>query len=160
MVQRIYMSKSVIQLREIALQNLHDSAVILNLRHELSHRSTKSAQHLLAEIDLGATISPLGSPPLAQVVSEIITADHAMDHGLASRYEELRQTFTVKGSLLSRWGMTELMPKEFIQVVVELWSTKITDVPDQFGRTKDLLIKNMLDLGFETEIMREDIPRV
>lgn len=160
MVQRIYMSKSIIQLREIALQNLHDSTVILNLRHELSYRSTKSARQLLTEIDSGTTISAPGPPPLAQVVSEMTTADHEMDHGLASRYEELRQTFTVKGSLLSRWGMTEIMPKDFMQAVIELWSTRITDVPDQFGRTKDLLIKNMLDLGFETEIMRENIPKV
>ena len=160
MSQRNYMSKSVIQLRELALENLHDPSVIVKLKHELSFRTTKAARQLLAEIDSGAAISPPVQPPVAQVVSEAITTDFAVDNELTYRYEALRQTFTVKGSLLSRWGMTELMPNEFMQEIVKLWSTKISDTPDQYGRTKELLSKNMLDLGIGTQIVREENRRV
>jgi hypothetical protein len=154
------MSKSVIQLREIALENLHDPSVIVKLKHELSFRTTKAARQLLAEIDSGAAISPPVQPPKAQVISEAITTDFAVDNELIYRYEELRQTFTVKGSLLSRWGMTELMPNEFMQEIVKLWSNKISDTPDQYGRTKELLFKNMLDLGIGIEIVRDENRRV
>jgi hypothetical protein len=156
MVQRIYLSKSVIQLREIALNNLHNLNVIVNLKQELSFRTTKAARQLLKEIESGATISSASPPLQDRVVFEMTDVQNPVVPELVCRYEELRQTFSAKGSMLSRWGMTELMPKEFMGLIAELWFNKISTVPDQYGRTQELLIKNMRDLEIECDFVRED----
>lgn len=148
-VKRPYISRSVVQLREIAAANPGDTKIIDDVKIELSHRKSSAAKSLLAEIEIG----PI-SPPVPSTESQERTPKLGMGESecaaLEARYELLRATFSEQGAVLARWGLTESMPNDFITKVMQLWLEKFSAGFTDVIRTKEQLLKDCKFLGVAT----------
>ncbi len=127
MVGRPYRSQSVIELSEI-FNSSNDLDELNLIRNELLFRTTRAARRLLAEIEARLGLEVETSTPVSISQIELDT--------IKKRYELLRQTFDIRGEVLSRWGMTPAMPDELQKLVFDYWSDAVTDNEDLFGRTK------------------------
>jgi|GEM_PF-5177812 len=149
------MSQSAGDLRALAADRINDAVVINEVKYELSFRTTKAARVLLAEVKTGVIASKDARVVPARtdysIEQRLDVSPSAGDEcsDLRVRYEELRQTFTERGSSLSKWGMTELMPPEMVIKVVALWKLAVDDVADKHGRSKTVLSADMKKLGID-----------
>ena len=100
---------------------------------ELRNRSTKSAEKLLAELEMNEP-SPqkVESPHPATTPEALPVAAPSRD--LTIRYEALRATFTIEAELLARWGMTPALPTDLRSVVFALWEERLGESTDELGR--------------------------
>lgn len=130
---RPYMSRSAEQLEALFTDARGDRQRLETLKHELTHRTTRAARALLEQVDAALA----GRPPS--------TDDHPTARGAPPGqaapisappdYELLRASFTEEAEILSRWGMTSAIPDDLMSVVFDGWCARLTDSPDEFGRT-------------------------
>jgi len=128
-----------------------DIEALRALSAELGYRKTSTAKALLREVDaqLGRlsqkpstgtkTIAPQTpdkeDPYKSKTRRRQVTEE--APRTLPVDYELLRKTFSAESELLARWGMTSTIPDDFMSVVFDGWCDRLTDSPDEFGRTVD-----------------------
>lgn len=157
-VTRKYQAKRVEELRLIAKNNLGDSKMISEILDELeNHRTTKGAARLARMIRNGENLdAPIrdraaGSASSSGDESE---AQPALDgcKDLLARYETLRATFSERGEILARWGITDALPGDMKETVALMWFGRVTDEEDGVGRTLKKLVSDMKYLGISIPI--------
>ena len=145
-VKRPYISKSVIQLRQIAAVNPGDTKILGDVKIELSHRKSSAAKSLLAEIESGPVAPPASSPKPREQIPESGLGESECA-ALEARYELLRATFSEQGAVLARWGLTESMPADLLAKVVSLWIEKFNGGYTHVIRSKEQLLTDCKFLG-------------
>lgn len=145
-VKRPYISKSVVQLREISAANPGDAKIIEDVKIELSHRKTSAAKSLLAEIESGPISPPVPSTESRERIPKLNMGESECA-ALEARYELLRATFSEQGAVLARWGLTESMPNDFITKVMALWFEEFSAGFTDVIRNKEQLLKDCKFLG-------------
>jgi hypothetical protein len=144
--KRIYSTKSLIELKQIASANMADSKVIEKIKHELGFRKKAAAKQLLSELEAGAPISL--SPQRKTLDAPTSSASiHSDCVALEASYEVLRATFSEQGSVLARWGLTESMPNDLLIKVVSLWIEKFNGGYTHVIRSQEQLLKDCKFLG-------------
>ncbi len=147
---RPYMSRSAEQLEALFTDAHGDQQRLETLQHELKHRTSRAARALLEKVDAALAGRPASTDdhPTAQgtpseqaapTLSNPIAQDRPSQPGtpLAAPpdYELLRASFTEEAEILSRWGMTSAIPDDLMSMVFDGWCARLTDSPDEFGRT-------------------------
>ena len=64
-------------------------------------------------------------------------------------YRVLRETFTLEGEILARWGMTAAMPRDLEANVFERWAKLVSVQEDDFGRS-------VVSLKRDIKILKEE----
>ncbi len=154
---RKYQEKRVEDLRLIAKNNLGDSKIISEILDELeNHRNRKGAARLARMIRNGENLdAPVREHAAGGASSsgDESEAQPALDgcKDLLARYETLRATFSERGEILARWGITDALPSDMKEQVALMWSGRVTDEEDGVGRTLKKLVSDM-------EYLRISIP--
>jgi hypothetical protein len=155
---RQYMEKGIEDLRLIAKNNLGDSKIISEILDELeNHRNSKGAARLARMIRNGESLdAPVRKRTAASSSS---TGDEANVQPvldgcteLLARYETLRATFSERGEILARWGITDALPGDMKEQVALIWSDRVTDKEDAVGRTLKKLASDMKYLGISMQV--------
>ena len=143
--KRAYMTKSAMELQQIAVANSGDVKIIEKIKHELTFRHTAAAKKLLDELGKGGPISltPQSKPRVAVDISASVHKDCEM---LEVSYELLRSTFSEQGELLARWGLTESMPIDLLEKIGTMWIEKLTSGYGHAIRTLEQLGKDFKQL--------------
>jgi len=68
---------------------------------------------------------------------------------LEERFELLRQTFTLEGEVLARWGMTPALPREFRKLVFDLWVEWLRNGGTDAQRTPERMEQDIRKLEAE-----------
>ena len=61
--------------------------------------------------------------------------------------EVLRNGITVRSEQLDRWGMSCSVTPLLFEVVIKFWEAELSEVPDERGRTKSLLARELLEMS-------------
>jgi len=154
-VKRPYISKSVIELRQIAVANPNDTKILGDVKIELSHRKSSAAKSLLAEIESGPVAPPVSSPKPREQIPESSLGESECA-ALEARYELLRATFSEQGSVLARWGLTESMPNDLLVKVVSLWIDEFNGGYAHVIRSREQLLKDCKFLGIAVPKAKKD----
>lgn len=139
--------------------------LLSEVEYELRHRTTKGAKHLLARLS-GNSVSRAskerapevgGGQPSHPTTLESVDKpsafptetqtenDHARD--IKTQFAALRATFTAESEILARWGLTSAMPEDMVQLVLENWAGRVTDEPDDMGRSRTSLSRDSARLA-------------
>ena len=54
---------------------------------------------------------------------------------IAQRLAALRETYTEESEILAKWGITTALPEDLRTAILSQWVARLTEKPDQFGRT-------------------------
>jgi hypothetical protein len=143
--KRAYLSKSVAELEKIASANLGDEKIIESIKHELVFRTTAKARRLLDALNSGGPIElmPESESRITVAVPEQVFNDCET---LLASYEMLRSTFTERGEVLSRWGMTDSMPIDLLEKIGSMWLEKLATGYGDAIRTYEQLEKDFKQL--------------
>jgi hypothetical protein len=151
MVARPYMSHGVVELEEL-FKTSTEPDVLQDLYVELSIRTTSKAKKLLAlvNIKLGTKTLPNADVAILQIELD----------DLQKRYRSLRDTFTLEGEILARWGMTAAIPRDVEEKVFELWTKLVSVEEDDFGRSvislqRDIKILKEERIGMDPEVFSD-----
>lgn len=136
---------------------------------ELRHRTTKGARNLLKRLDDDpvrrtskqrdskpgngrrshhTTVQSVDSPSAFPTETQI---ENESARDIATQFAALRATFTAEAEILARWGLTCAMPEDIVQLVLKNWANRVTDEPDDFGRSRTSLSRDsarLSELGF------------
>ena len=154
--KRDYSGNNADELRQIAAANSGDAKVLAKIKHELGFRTTAVAKKLLSELDAGGPISPPVQSK-SQGTTEISTSIHRDCAVLEASYELLRATFSEKGEILSRWGMTESIPDDLLAKIASLWIEQFKSGYKHAIRTQEQLLKDCQLLGIVLPIQKKDL---
>ena len=154
-VKRPYISKSILQLRQIAAANLGDTKILGDLKIELSHRKSSAAKSLFAEIESGPVAPPAYSPKPREQIPESSLGESECA-ALEARYELLRATFSEQGAVLARWGLTESMPDDLLAKIVSLWIDEFNGGYTHVIRSREQLLKDCKFLGIAVPKAKKD----
>lgn len=144
--KRVYSTKSLQELQQIAAASPGDAKIIEKLIQELEFRRTAAAKKLLGELKVGGPIS-LTAQSKPQGAPDVSTPIHKDCETLEASYELLRSTFSEVGELLARWGLTESMPHDMIEKIAFMWIEKLTSGHGNVIQTRDQLNKDLKQLG-------------
>lgn len=142
---RPFSSHTIAQLEAMENQARIDPVLRAALADELSHRKTAKARGLAARLEQEASSPDAGPDTNAQIVvrnGESVTVQSMLDD-----LELLRSTFSEAGEILARWGMTESMPREIREVVLDLWHTRLANSDAPLGRTSARLAESVRRLA-------------
>jgi hypothetical protein len=109
---------------------------------------TSSASRSSGQDRSGASRSKVLST-CKETFSEHESKPEKVNSDLSARFEILRATFTVEGELLARWGMTEDIPPEIEDRVFALWRKRLSNLPDDRGRSLRRLDEDLVSLSEE-----------
>lgn len=132
--------------------------------HELSFRKTKMALDLqvrvegllgsgsaVAQSSVTAPKEPLeGHGGAEQPVAASIPGSLDDESELARMrqlLEVLRNGITVRSEQLDRWGMACSVTPGLFEVVIKYWEAELSEVPDERGRTKSLLTRELPEMS-------------
>ena len=159
---RPYSTFRVEALETMVSENPADKGLLTDVRAELQRRTTDKAKRLLVEVEQHMTatkarasaagrIRTRHSPPSVSCPGRDIAnaTPGPVSLGVDARYELLRLTFTLEAEILAGWGMTEAMPREFQNIVFELWAATLADGADSFGRSPASLDEDLRRLQLE-----------
>lgn len=140
MVSRPYVSLGVVELEEL-FKTSTEPDVLHDLQVELSYRKTSRAKKLLASVNtkLGTKTLPSADAAILQIELE----------EFEKHYRVLRETFTLEGEILARWGMTAAIPRDLEAKVFELWAKLVSVEEDDFGRS-------VVSLQRDIKILKEE----
>ena len=140
MVSRPYVSLGVVELEEL-FKTSTEPDVLHDLQVELSYRKTSRAKKLLASVNtkLGTKTLPSADAAILQIELE----------EFEKHYRVLRETFTLEGEILARWGMTAAIPRDLEAKVFELWAKLVSVDEDDFGRS-------VVSLQRDIKILKEE----
>lgn len=116
-----------------------DLDILQDLHVELSFRTTSKAKKLLALVN-----NKLGNKSLPNVDNAVLQIEL---EDFQKRYRALRETFTLEGEILARWGMSGSIPRKIEEAVFGFWAKLVKVEEDQFGRSvlslqRDLKVLN------------------
>jgi len=168
-VTRRYINKNVGELEALAAANQDDLQVIADIIDELGHRRSPRARDLLASLtggpasgskspgksssrtkrDTGRSGTKAGSSG-PTVEAEPAVQCPAVNRSLEQTYETLRETFTFEAETLARWGVTPLLPEEIRRNVFDHWRARLTNIPDERGRSIETLERDLARLATQT----------
>ena len=154
-VKRPYVSKSLIELQQIAVANPGDTKIIGDVKVELSHRKRSGAKELLRELESGVVPTPTSVPRFREKTLES-SQGYSDCVELAARYELLRATFSEQGAVLARWGLTDSMPDDLLTKIVALWIEKFSGGYTHVIRSQELLLKDCKSLGIALPKLKKD----
>ena len=140
MVERPYTNLGIADLEEIFGMST-DLGALHDLHVELSHRKTSRAKKLLTLVNAKLGIET--APKADVAVLQIELAD------IQKRYQILRETFTLEGEILARWGMAGSIPREVEDAVFRVWAKLVKVEEDEFGRS-------VLTLQRDIKVLREE----
>jgi len=153
------MQKATAELDELFRQSRSDPAVLRQVLDELQFRDKPKARKLYERVrtalsrDLegegpGKQPSVHTEPNSKQDTTVIPSAFGipAIAPDQAQLMAALRATFTPRGELLARWGMTDLMPQEMIETVFAVWKTRLGSVGTAGGGHVNDLERDMTHL--------------
>lgn len=128
---------------------------------ELSYRTTSKAKKLLDRLEkqnpslVTGTIKPAtarrrstgkgpsGSEQASDSDDGIVPKETELlgseARDTAQRLAVLRETYTEEAEVLARWGVTTALPNDMRAQLLAQWKTRMTDQPDQFGRSRVVL---------------------
>ena len=155
---RKYQGKSVDEMRAIAAANSGDKTILKEIAAELEvHRKTNAAKRLLAELNSGKPVEAKpaaseGSKNARRTVQDEPVAVFDGCKELKARYDALRATFSERGEILSRWGMTDALPAEMAEVLAQMWAKRVGEDEDAAGRSCKKLRADMTYLGIRMEL--------
>ncbi len=159
MTARPYRQSPVKDLEELFLAHAQDALFLRNLLAELECRTTPRAVRLRQKVEdalarsgdgasrRSATATPSRAKPIAAreprpqaaVVAEGTFCVPLTVPEEVECLKALRDTFTPRGELLARWGMTESLPDELLEVVIREWKRLLQNPETAQGRsTTDL----------------------
>ena len=140
MISRPYVSLGVVALEEL-FKTSTEPDVLHDLQVELSYRTTSRAKKLLALVNtkLGTKALPSADAAILQIELE----------EFKKHYRVLRETFTLEGEILARWGMTAAMPRDLEANVFERWAKLVSVQEDDFGRS-------VVSLKRDIKILKEE----
>ena len=140
LVSRPYVSLGVVALEEL-FKTSTEPDVLHDLQVELSYRTTSRAKKLLALVNtkLGTKALPSADAAILQIELE----------EFKKHYRVLRETFTLEGEILARWGMTAAMPRDLEANVFERWAKLVSVQEDDFGRS-------VVSLKRDIKILKEE----
>jgi len=143
--KRAYLSKSVAELEKIASANLGDEKIIESIKQELAFRTTAKARRLLDALNSGGPIEPM---PAFESRTTVAVPEHVFNdcESLLASYEMLRSTFSERGEVLSRWGMTDSMPIDLLEKIGSMWIEKLATGYGDAIRTYEQLVKDFKQL--------------
>jgi hypothetical protein len=123
-VSRPFISQSLTVPKEIfsSSNDLDESNLLGN---ELLCRTTNVARKLLAEVEVKLGVQLETSTPATILQIEL--------DSIKKHFELRRQTFDVRGEVLSRLGMTSAIRDEPQKLVYDYWSNVVTENEDRFG---------------------------
>lgn len=154
--KREYSGNTADELRQIAVANSGDAKVLAKIKQELGLRNSSVAKKLLTELDAGGPISsPVQSK--SKGTTETSTSIHRDCVVLEASYELLRATFSEKGEILSRWGMTESIPEDLLAKIASLWIEKFKGGYKHAIRSQEQLLKDCQLLGIVLPIQKKDL---
>jgi hypothetical protein len=144
--KRAYLSKSVAELEKIAAVNSGDERIIESIKHELRFRTTVKSKRLLEALDSGGQIElkPGFEPRAKEVGMESVFKDCET---LLASYELLRSTFSERGEVLSRWGMTDSIPHDLLEEIGSMWIDKLATGYGCAAQTREQLDRDFKFLG-------------
>jgi len=133
-------SLGVVELEEL-FKTSTEPDVLHDLQVELSYRKTSRAKKLLASVNtkLGTKTLPSADAAILQIELE----------EFEKHYRVLRETFTLEGEILARWGMTAAIPRDLEAKVFELWAKLVSVEEDDFGRS-------VVSLQRDIKILKEE----
>lgn len=134
------MSRNIVELEEI-FKTSTNPGELHDLQVELSHRATSRAKKLLTLVNAKLGIET--APTAAVAVLQIELKD------FQKRYRALRETFTLEGEILARWGMAGSIPREIEEAVFRLWAKLVKVEEDEFGRSVLILQRDIKVLNEE-----------
>ena len=154
--KREYSGNTNDELRQIAVANSGDPKVLAKIKRELEFRDSSAATKLLNELDAGGPISPPVQSK-SRGTTETSTAIHRDCEVLEASYELLRATFSEKGEILSRWGITESIPDDLLAKIASLWIEKFKSGYKHIIRSQEQLSKDCQFLGIVLPIQMKDL---
>jgi hypothetical protein len=159
------MSASLNELIALADNPTTSAERLTEIRHELSHRSTKKARELLARLAEGSSQTATDSPTPARPRKALLDGTRRPSESSGSegpsamptetlersdcsrevleQLDVLRTTFSLESEILARWGVTETLPCEIRQMVLRHWGGIVTDEPDRLGRSTTRLASDI-----------------
>lgn len=170
MANRPYSKSRVEELEALALASAQDAVVLRNLLLELECRKTPRAVKLRQKVQEALTrsgdgaskpsataapnrakpVAASGPRPQAAAVADAAFYVPLTDPEVAQCLKALRDTFTPRGELLARWGMTESLPDELIEVVIREWKRLLKNPEAAQGRSS-----RDLDRDFDRIVRRQ-----
>lgn len=156
-VARPHRSKSVVDLTKLVDDKRVTKSTIAEVIDELSFRTTPKAKKLLARLkkqnpslDSG-TSKPdtMPRPRRGHRSREPKPVDENGDgvvpreteslgpeaKGDAQRLAALRETYTEESEVLAKWGITTALPEDMRTAILTQWAARLTEKPDQLGRS-------------------------
>ena len=163
----------MVQLTEI-VDNPNTSPEEINeVVHELRQRKSKGALNLLGRITADGTDTPrppvvgksrsvrerrksgAGTPDMPSAMPAETTSHTEHSREAEAQLEVLRTTFTAQAEILARWGLTEALPLPLREAIMHEWSRIVGDDPDQLGRSRKRLARDLHDLAGMTFAQEE-----
>jgi hypothetical protein len=163
-MNRPYRNSRVEDLIELVATFADNREQLATVLHELSFRKTKMALNLQARVEglLGSdsavirTSTPAPKEPLeghggttlpaAASSPGSVDEDSELVH-MRRLLEVLRNGITVRSERLDRWGMSCSVTPGLFEVVIKYWEAELSEVPDERGRTKSLLARELLEMS-------------
>lgn len=129
-----------------------DLDILQDLHVELSFRTTSKAKKLLALVN-----NKLGNKSLPNVDNAVLQIEL---EDFQKRYRALRETFTLEGEILARWGMSGSIPRKIEEAVFGFWAKLVKVEEDQFGRSvlslqRDLKVLNEERAGMSPAVFSD-----
>lgn len=152
------LSLSLDQMRARARANSGDKTIIEGILDELeNHRSTTAAKKLAQAIRSGESLdapsvkpSDDGTSGRHDPVEALPVFDGCKD--LKARYDLLLGTFSERGEILARWGITDALPDDMKEHIAVIWSKRVTDEEDFAGRSTEKLCHDMKTVGITISV--------
>lgn len=164
---RPYRSWSILQLEELASAESENDEVLKALVAELDLRTARRARRLRRKLNFIVSPDSCGETTHVGLVSnegrepESASACHGPSEwysrytALAAKYEALRATFTLEAELLSRWGMTPLLPRDFQDLLFEAWRKRLETSTEGFEWTLETLSGDLVRIAHEREAAKK-----
>ena len=142
---RPLMQKGTADLRKMVEADPTNIELRNSVISELGFRDRAGARQLLRELSGEPKAQP--RPPRRQATTGAQEPVVPECDELRAVLESLRTTFTERGSVLARWGMSESMPQDMLEEVMSCWAARCTDSPDGLGRSQQTLRDDLGRLG-------------
>lgn len=150
---RPYMKLRIDELTAIADDPATSSETRARLIDELQYRSSPGARKLLARMRPGGQPGAREGRRPAPRDPATGGLEVPIERGPDEREPEqvdrdallaaLRETYTMAAEILARWGMTSAIDGDLFEVVVRWWSGRVSEEPDEFGRSKSSLVDDV-----------------
>jgi len=154
---RPHRSKSIVDLTKLVDDKKVSQKTISEVMDELSYRTTPKAKKLLARLkkqhpssgsdasEPVTTHRPRRGKQSRKSKPDDDSGDGVMPSetellgpeakDIAQRLAALRETYTEESEILAKWGITTALPEDLRTAILSQWVARLTEKPDQFGRS-------------------------